>query len=293
MNNEVIHNNAASNNNSGIVTKILLGGALIGAFGGWFYQANQVDKVRDELTTTQQKMEELHGKMDASVSMVKAEANESIAKVQTELEKTRKDAQSQVAVATRNQSRATQAAVASLSTKNAELAKQLDAYKSEVAEKSTKVDESITGIKGEVTDVKTEVANTKGELEKAVAELRRVNGDMGVISDRIATNSTELQALRQLGERNYFEFTIYKGKGAQKVGDVQLALKKADMKRNRFTMDVTADEHKVEKKDKGVNEPVQFYTANARIPYEIVVNQVTKDRVSGYLAVPKVTVARK
>jgi hypothetical protein len=57
-------------------------------------------------------------------------------------------------------------------------------------------------------------------------------------------------------------------------------------------VEVWADDKKTEKKDKGINEPVQFYTSKARIPYEIVINQVKKDQIVGYLATPKVTVAR-
>ena len=231
---------------------------------------------------------------DASVSMAKAEANESIAKMNAEVAKARREAQAQVAYASRMQANAhkqTQEVLTSLSSKNQELAQQLDSYKTETTQKSTKFDETITGIKGEVGEVKTDVANTRGELEKTIAELKRVNGDMGVMSDRIATNGTELAALRRLGERDYFEFTLAKGVVAQRVGDIMLTLKKSDIKRNRFTVDVLADDRHVEKKDKGVNEPVQFYTAAARIPYEIVVNQVSKDKVTGYLAVPKVTLA--
>jgi len=76
------------------------------------------------------------------------------------------------------------------------------------------------------------------------------------------------------------------------VGDVFIQLKRTDPKRNRFTIEILADDKKVEKKDKTVNEPVQFYTSKARQPYEIVVNEVRKDVIVGYLATPKVQAAR-
>jgi hypothetical protein len=109
-----------------------------------------------------------------------------------------------------------------------------------------------------------------------------------VMSGLIATNSKELEALKKLGDRDYFEFDLPKSSSPQKVGDIQLALRRADVKRNRFTLEVLADDRRVEKKDKTINEPVQFYTSSTRIPYEIVVNQVRKDHVVGYLSVPKV-----
>jgi hypothetical protein len=140
--------------------------------------------------------------------------------------------------------------------------------------------------------VKTEVASTKSELEKTVANLKRVVGDVSSQGSLIATNGTELQALKALGERNYVEFRLNKTKDMQKVGDVAVILKKADMKKNRYTIELLVDDKRVEKKDKTVNEPVQFLTSRARQPYEIVVNEVKKDQIAGYLATPKVQAAR-
>jgi hypothetical protein len=175
-----------------------------------------------------------------------------------------------------------------LTAKNNELVDQIDQLKKDNISKSSEVDETLSGIKGDVGAVKTEVASTKADLDNTKVDLRRALGDMGVMSGLIATNSTQLNELRKLGERNYIEFTLPKNGAPQKVGDIQMALKKTDMKRNRFTLDVLADDKKVEKKDRTVNEPVQFYLASARTPYEVVVNSVTKDSVKGYLAIPKV-----
>jgi hypothetical protein len=275
---------------NGLVTKILIGGAFVAALGGLWFQSTQVSAVRNELAGTQQKMDQLRGQMDTSVAMAKAEANESVSRLNDELTKTQRDAQAQAARAAAATKQQAGQLLTTLNTKNQELVQQLDQVKKENELKATKVDETLTGIKGDVGTVKTEVASTRTELDKTIADLRRVNGDMGVMSGLIATNSTELDALKKLGDREYFEFTISKNDAAKKIGGIQLALKKADVKRNRFTMDVLADDRKVEKKDKGVNEPVQFYTSSARIPYEVVVNQIGKDKVSGYLSVPKVKI---
>jgi len=145
----------------------------------------------------------------------------------------------------------------------------------------------------EVTQVKSSVDETKSGMEKAIAELKSVRGDLGVQSGLIATNGKELAALRALGERNYYEFDLRKAKQPQTVSGISLALKKADRGRNRYTLDVIADDKKIEKKEKGVNEPVQFYVSRSRQPWEIVVNEVQKDRIIGYLATPKVEMARR
>jgi hypothetical protein len=150
----------------------------------------------------------------------------------------------------------------------------------------------IEGVSTEVSAVKSDLSSTKSELDKTIASLKSVSGDLGVQSGLIATNGKELQALKALGERNYFEFNLGKTKAPQKVGDIFLQLKKTDSKKNKYTVEITADDKRVEKKDKGVNEPVQFYTSKARQHYEIVVNEVKKDVIVGYLATPKVQTGR-
>ena len=145
----------------------------------------------------------------------------------------------------------------------------------------------------DVGSVKQQVSTTQSDLQKTIAQLSKVQGDLGVTSGYVATNGKELDALKRLGERNYFEFTLSKGKEAKHVGDIQLVLRKVDAKKNRFTVTVKADDKDIEKKDKTVNEPVQFYVSKApHQPYEIVVNRVGKDQISGYLATPKDSLAR-
>ncbi len=151
----------------------------------------------------------------------------------------------------------------------------------------------VSGVKTDVSGVKTDVATTKDGLDKTSADLKRAMGDMGVMSGLIATNAKDLQALRELGDRNYAEFDLNKGQTQKKIGDVILTLKKADPKHNRFTVTVSADDKLVEKRDRTINEPVQLYVHDSRQPYEIVVNQVKKDEIVGYLSTPKVTLARQ
>jgi hypothetical protein len=293
MTSNVEHNENTNRPTSGLVGKILIGGALAAALGGWWYQSSQVASVRQELVQTQQKMDQLHGQMETSVSVAKTEVNETIAQMNAQVEKARREA---LASSRRAQIAAKKQAgevLTTLSAKDQELTQQIDRIKTNTDQKSAQVDESLNSIKGDVGTVKTEAATTRTELSETIADLKRMTGDMGVMSGLIATNSTELSALRKLGEKDYYEFTLPKTGGLQKVGDIQLALKKSDVKRNKFTLDVMADDRRVEKKDKSINEPVQFYTRGARTPYEVVVNEIRKDQVIGYLSVPKVKVMAK
>ncbi len=138
----------------------------------------------------------------------------------------------------------------------------------------------------------SKIDQVSGDLEKTGTDLKRVMGDLGVMSGEVATNSKQLATLRELGERNYFEFDLSKTKEPQRVGDIRVLLKNADPKHNRFTVAVYADDKVVEKKDRMINEPVQLYVAGSRQPYEIVVNQVKKNEVIGYLATPKMRTPR-
>jgi len=145
----------------------------------------------------------------------------------------------------------------------------------------------IGDVSNDVVNIKSEVASTRRELQETVSELKRVTGDLGVQSGYIATNAKELQALKLLGERNYFEFHIERTRKPQRVGDVSIILRKTDPKHNKYTLEVLAGDKKTEKKEKSINEPVQFYISKARHPFEIVVNEVQKDYIIGYLSVPK------
>lgn len=161
-----------------------------------------------------------------------------------------------------------------------------------VRESATTAHSRIADVSGELTSVRSEVASARSELDKTIAELKTVRGDLGVQSGLIATNAKQLAALRTLGDRDYFEFDMKKTRQMQRVGDISMRVTKVDTKRNRYTLELVADDRKVEKKDKNINEPLQFYAARARLPYEIVVNEVRKDQIIGYLAAPRVQVAR-
>ncbi len=162
----------------------------------------------------------------------------------------------------------------------------------EMRQNATDTSTQISGLAGDVSTVKTDVTQTRSDLEKTIHELRSVRGDMGLQSGLIATNARELAALKALGDRDYFEFQLAKTKAPQKIGDVAMQLKKSDWQRNRYTIELLADDKKVEKKDRNVNEPVQFYVTRVKQPYEIVVNEVRNDRIIGYLSAPKMRMSR-
>ena len=142
--------------------------------------------------------------------------------------------------------------------------------------------EDVNKISGDVTGVKNDLDVTKAKLERAT-------GDMGVMSGLIARNHDDVEELKRRGDRNYYEFTLQKSKTPEKVGPVSISLNKTDSKKSKYTMTVLADDRSIEKKDKTAGEPVQFYVKGSAhaAPYELVVFDVTKNQVTGYLSTPK------
>jgi hypothetical protein len=145
----------------------------------------------------------------------------------------------------------------------------------------------IAGVRTDVGGVKTDVASTKADLEATKAKLQSTIGDLGVQSGLIAHTAGDLDILKHKGDRNYYEFTLLRGAKPQPVSTVSLQLKKADAKKGKFTMNVTSDDKTIEKKDRNVSEPIQFYSGRDHLLFELVVWTVDKNKATGYLSTPK------
>jgi archaellum component FlaC len=140
---------------------------------------------------------------------------------------------------------------------------------------------------GEVSDVRGSVVETQEQLEETQTRLQRTIGDMGLQSGLIARNREELEELKRRGGRDYFEFDIRKSKQYTRVGLVSIRLNKTDTKRQKFTMTLLESDKRIEKKDKTLLEPVQFYMPGTRHLLEIVVFDIKKNHITGYLSAPK------
>lgn len=166
-------------------------------------------------------------------------------------------------------------------------AKRLETAQKETAQQVSAVASDVSTVKTDVGGVKSDLGKTKTDLAGALSQLQSMKGDLSDHSSLIARNHDELEILKHKGDRNYYEFTLHKG-DRKPVGTVSLELRKTDAKKGKFTLNVYADDMKVEKKDRNVNEPLQFYSGKDRMLYEIVVNSInSKNQISGYLATPK------
>jgi chromosome segregation ATPase len=271
-------------------------GAILALIAANIYFYVQVDHLRTDLAKTRdQLMSEVSNLRDAS-SVNSASQQRHIQTLREELDAARQrlhdEARTMSSQAKAEATARAEQLAKQLEAENAKVQQQVSSEISDVKQSATAANTKIADVSSDVGNLRSSQAQTQSQLEKTIADLKSTRGDLGVQSGLIATNATELAALKRLGERNYFEFKLGKTKQPQRVGDITLHLKKVDAKHNKYSVDVMADDKLYEKKDKNANEPVQFYTSKAKQPYELVVNQVQKDMIVGYLATPKEQASR-
>jgi septal ring factor EnvC (AmiA/AmiB activator) len=254
-------------------------GVLFVALGGgmfWLYSQSRSTEMalREELTATKTQADQLSNALEetnqrlAQVSGQQQVTSQKLGLTQDELARARSLAQQIQKDQEAQQTRA------------AQLNAQLGQVRQENETKFGLVTTDLSGAKNDIE------ANRKA-LEETKARLSSTMGDLGVQSGLIARTRDDLEALKRLGDRNIFDFNLVKAKNPQRIGPIQMRLTKADAKKNKYTVLVTVDDRSVEKKDRTVAEPVQFLVRGSRTPYEVVVMEVAKDRITGYLSTPK------
>lgn len=248
--------------------------ALLAALGGllWsFALQNHLTDAEAKLAASNQQNATLSERIDDTNERMKAQGQalaQSVGLTQKQLE----DKSDQLVAAQK-----------SAQAQTARLAREQKATEQQVGA----VQNDVSTVKSDVGGVKTDVASTQADLAATKTQLTRVMGDAGVMSGLIATNHDELEQLKHKGDRNYYEFTLHKGAPAENVGTIKLALRKVDVKHSKYTLTVSSDDKSIEKKDRTLDEPVQFYSGKTPALFEIVVNSISKNTVTGYLSTPK------
>ena len=287
----MVHDTPPPAKGPGLKIAILFGAvvALIGANIYLFYQLNQT---RNDLKKENERLSAQLDKLQDSSNISAQTSRARIQGLQDRLEVERRQYRMAVGEAKADTLKKMEETKQQIQAEQAAAQKQVESHISEVRQSADTANTKVQQVGNEVTGVKTDLSTTKSQMEKTIADLKKTAVDVDGHAVMIAKNGTDLKALRELGERNYVEFNLNKTKSAQKVGDVLVRLEKADPKRNRYTIQLTADDKVTEKKDKTVNEPIVFVTSKSKQPYEIVVNDIKKDAIAGYLSIPKVLIAR-
>jgi len=270
--NEVVQSRPSTGLIAGLVASVLLAlAALIWCFG----INNHLTAAEKRLAATEQRNADLTQRQEglsASLRATTETLGQSVGLTQKQIDiKTHALMASQLAAV-----KAQNEQTARLQAQQAIAAKQIGAVATDVST-----------VKTDVTGAKASIADTQQDLNTTKAQLQRTMGDAGVMSGLIARTHDELEQLKHRGDRTYYEFTLQKGAKPMLLSTIKLQAKKVDNKRSKYTMVVSADDRNIEKKDKSLDEPVQFYTGKDPVLFEIVVNNISKNQISGYLSTPK------
>ena len=132
-------------------------------------------------------------------------------------------------------------------------------------------------LQNQLDDQGRAIASTRDDLSNARTELG--NG--------LARNHDEIVVLQRKGERNYYEFDLNKSKQFASEGPMAVKLRKANVKHQYADLELMVDDHAVSKKHVNLLEPATFYAADSEQPVLVVINNITKDHIHGYVSAPK------
>jgi uncharacterized coiled-coil protein SlyX len=244
---------------------VLAAVSVLGVAVGW--NATTQAKKAEQALATQTGQNKLVGQDLQALNQRLTQTEEINSQLQNEL------------IAVTDKMKMTQGEVTTARRQNGEIrddySKKLTGVQSELARKANLDD--VKSLGGDVNGVKSDLASTRNNLEMTRTEFGTL----------IARNHDEIDELRRVGERDYAEFTLT-GKGTRsKVGDLMVELRGTNVKKNQFSVALYVDDLRLEKKNRALDEPIYFYTRGARIPLELVINQIGKDKVVGYMSVPK------
>ena len=250
---------------------IILGLVAIGGLAFGWNASSKLDSTQQAVTTQVKTMQQ---SVEQDMTSLKDRLTQS--------EKTNADLQGDLKVVT-DRLKITQG---QLKKAREEASQQIDATSQKLTALDTSVhtDLATKASSDDLKNVDTKVGGVRTDLDQTTADLKMARSELGTL---IAKNHDQIDELRRLGERDYVEFTIAGKNKPQKVGNVTVELKKVDVKKNQFNVALTAEDKQLEKKNRTVNEPIFFYTNGSKIPEELVINKVDKDKVSGYVSIPK------
>lgn len=239
----------------------------------------QIDKMADQIRNLEESGRLVESSISGQVSRLKSDIVGAKQATQEEIKKTAAQIQAE---GQKTKHELSQALANKADTSQVEA--QVQAAKTEAETRIGKVSTEVGGVKTEVGAVKSDLESTRRDLEGTQRQLVDVRD---TLSAAVAKNANELSQLRLKGERDYVEFILPNKDEQTKVEDIRMMLTKTDHKKGKFSLKIIADDSQLEKKDRVINEPIQFLVGQNRVRYEVVINWVQKNKAGGYLSIPK------
>jgi len=245
---------------------------------GEFYGVSKISSLRDETVAQQKQLRkeleaQLQEQVVARLTALEQQQKQELAAIHNELAKSSQNLGTQ--------GRAIRKADAMFKTLQDQQRQQSEDLKQEISQKADQ--NQVGALTQDVSATKLDLDTTKKAVATVQSDLGMARSELGTL---IARNHDDIEYLRKMGDRDYFEFTLGKAQPT-KIAGVGLALRRTSVKRHRYTLDMTVDDVQVEKKDRTINEPVFFYTNGSKKAFELVVNSVDSAQVKGYISTPK------
>jgi len=265
--------------------KAILWGAVIAVFAlSNLYWATRFQALEADSAVARQDLEEQVASISERLEMDTGKQLREVLALKKELDKTAREAGSRARSEARKQSDRLATSVAEKQRKQQDM---LLGELGRVDEMASKNGLGVNEVRGEVTGVRGDLDETREGLRQTESALRSTQGGVDQLTGKVGEQGADIHELKVLNERSLTGFNLAKSKKRTRVGDIQLRLRKTDAKGNKYSIEILADDKLVVKKDRHLNEPVQFYVQGATRPYEVVVTGIKKDRVVGYVAQPK------
>jgi chromosome segregation ATPase len=152
--------------------------------------------------------------------------------------------------------------------------------------------ERVAQLQNEVMDLKRQIASAKeessatGERIKQLQEQQQAStNELSGLNQRMMSNQTAITDLSTRVERKRVDFDVIKNKPAEILSGVHLTLKRADPSRQEMdgTLQLGANSPDLSIRGQGIQKPILFHMPGDGTPIELVVTQVAKNRVVGYV----------
>ena len=263
--------------------------AILAAMAMNVYLFSRVNRLEVEAHTMQMSTGEEFSKLEETSIYRVAQARREVEELRKQLSETHKQISKQAEASTRRRTRKLAESVSKQQRVQQEV---LLGELRDVAGKAGQAQEGVTAVEGELKTVKSAAEQTRLQLSETGAALASTRDLIAELDVQMGEQGKKIETLQQLGERQRVVFVLNKSKQSQKVADLQLRLRAANPKRNRYSLDIIADDKKIQQKNKHLHEALRFYLPGSPQPYEIVVTQMTKNQVIGYVSKAKTEMAR-
>jgi septal ring factor EnvC (AmiA/AmiB activator) len=143
-------------------------------------------------------------------------------------------------------------------------------------------------VQSKLADQQKQIDTSREEAGQTRKELQdNLNSTRDELGGSIAKTHDELALLQKRGERNFYEFQVDKSKQFHAAGPLRLSLRKVNVKQGFYDVVLVVDDRQLEKRHVSLYEPLMFTLADRPQPVELVVNQIDKNQVKGYVSEPK------